>query len=65
MSIGKLKFTGFEEKIKEIKRLRDIEYISHLYFKAQDNDNSSNFFNEYISTVKDPGYLFEEIMKFK
>ena len=63
MSIGNRKFTDFEEKIKEIKRLRDIEYISHLYSIAQ--DNSSNFFNEYISTVKDPGYLFEEIMKFK
>ena len=68
MSIGNQKFPDFEEKIKEIKRLRDIEYISHLYLKGEDKDKDvdyTKFFNEYISTVQDSRHLFEEIMKFR
>jgi hypothetical protein len=68
MSIGKQKFPYFEEKIKEIKRLRDIEYISHLYLKGEDkvkDDDYTKFFNEYISTVQDPRNIFKEIMKFR
>jgi ankyrin repeat protein len=68
MSIGKQKFPDFEEKIKEIKRLRDIEYISHLYLKGEDkvkDDDYTKFFNEYISTVQDPRNIFKEIMKFR